>query len=56
MASSEAPGGPEVGDHRPPLRLETLLLLAGLALLLVFLALEPPSLLSIGSDSGDLPA
>ncbi|MGA7650390.1 MAG: hypothetical protein WBW40_06780, partial [Thermoplasmata archaeon] len=54
MASSEAPGGPEVGDHRPPLRLETLLLLAGLALLLVFLALEPYlSYAVFGSDSGE---
>ena len=54
MASSESPGGPELGDHRPPLRRETLLLLAGLALLLVFLALEPYlSYAVFGSDSGE---
>ncbi|MGA3021520.1 MAG: hypothetical protein ABSE66_01760 [Thermoplasmata archaeon] len=54
MASSETPGGAEVGDHRPPLRLETLLLLAGLALLLVFLALEPfLSYALFGSDTGE---
>jgi hypothetical protein len=54
MASSETPGGPEVGDHRPPLRLETILLLAGLSLLLVFLALEPYlSYAVFGSDSGE---
>ncbi len=52
MASSETPGGP--GDRRPPLRLETLLLLAGLALLLVFLALEPfLSYAVFGSDTGE---
>jgi len=54
MASSEAPGSSGTGDHRPPLRLETLLLLAGLALLLVFLALEPfLSYALFGSDTGE---
>jgi len=53
MASSGAPAGG--GDGRsPPLRLETLLLLAGLALLLVFLALEPfLSYALFGSDTGE---
>jgi hypothetical protein len=52
MASSEAPGGSR--DGRPPLRLDTLLLLAGLTLLLVFLALEPfLSYALFGSDTGE---
>ncbi|MGD1099992.1 MAG: hypothetical protein ABR888_06620 [Thermoplasmata archaeon] len=54
MASSESPGGSAVGDERPPLRPETLLLLGGLALLLVFLALEPYlSYAVFGSDTGE---
>lgn len=53
MASSESPGGPGT-QPRPPLRPETLLLLAGLALLLVFLALEPfLSYAVFGSDTGE---
>jgi hypothetical protein len=52
MVSSEAPG--DSGDRRPPIRAETLLLLAGLALLLVFLALEPfLSYTVFGSDTGE---
>jgi hypothetical protein len=52
MASSEVPGGS--GDGRAPLRPETLLLLSGLALLLVFLALEPYfSYAVFGSDTGE---
>ena len=54
MASSETPAVNPAGDHRPPLRLDTLLLLAGLALLLVFLALEPfLSYALFGSDTGE---
>ncbi|MGA8605121.1 MAG: hypothetical protein WB788_08720 [Thermoplasmata archaeon] len=52
MASAEEPGG--LGDRRRPIRPETLLLLAGLALLLVFLALEPYlSYAVFGSDTGE---
>ncbi len=53
MATSAAPGGFAARDP-PPLRTETLLLLTGLALLLVFLALEPYLSYSVfGSDSGE---
>jgi hypothetical protein len=53
-ASSPSVGGAPSGDGRPPLRPETLLLLGGLALLLVFLALEPYlSYAVFGSDSGE---
>lgn len=53
MATSPAPGGSAVGSP-PPLRLETLLFLFGLALLLVFLALEPfLSYALFGSDTGE---
>ncbi|MGA8711077.1 MAG: hypothetical protein ACLP8Y_09780 [Thermoplasmata archaeon] len=52
MASPQVPGG--TGDGRAPLRPETLLLLSGLALLLVFLALEPYfSYAVFGSDTGE---
>jgi len=53
MASSEAPATPG-GPGPAPLRPETLLLLSGLALLLVFLALEPfLSYALFGSDTGE---
>jgi hypothetical protein len=52
MASALAQG--DSGDGRTPLRPETLLLLSGLALLLVFLALEPYlSYAVFGSDTGE---
>ena len=54
MVTSDAPGAGEASDQRPPIRAETLLLLAGLALLLVFLALEPfLSYAVFGSDTGE---
>ena len=54
MESSGAPAGGGSGAAPPPLRLETLLLLGGLALLLVFLALEPYlSYALFGSDTGE---
>ena len=41
-------------ERAAPLRLETVLLLAGLSLLLVFLALEPYLAYAVfGSDSGE---
>ncbi|HYB78932.1 MAG TPA: hypothetical protein VEG66_04120 [Thermoplasmata archaeon] len=50
MASTEG----TVGESRAPLRLDSLLLLAGLAFVLVFLALEPYlSYALFGSDSGE---
>lgn len=53
MARSVATAGPTVRET-PPLRPETLLLLGGLALLLVFLALEPfLSYALFGSDTGE---
>jgi hypothetical protein len=53
MASSGSPG-PVLEGPRAPLRPETLVLLLGLALLLVFLALEPYlSFAVFGSDSGE---
>ena len=52
MGTPEVPAAPS--DGRPPLRPETLLLLGGLALLLVFLALEPYlSYAVFGSDTGE---
>ena len=54
MASAGATAEGPVGASRAPLRLDTLLLLAGLALVLVFLALEPYlSYAVFGSDSGE---
>jgi hypothetical protein len=53
MVTSATPGDSGVRDP-PPLRPETLLLLTGLALLLVFLALEPfLSYALFGSDTGE---
>lgn len=53
MVSSVVPGDAGAREAAP-LRLETLLLLAGLALLLVFLALEPLLSYSLfGSDTGE---
>ena len=56
--SSAAPDGPDrrspAPPPGPPVRLETLLLLIGLALVLVFIALEPYLSYSVfGSDSGE---
>jgi hypothetical protein len=54
MASSVATGPSLEGERRPPMRLDTVLLLGGLALLLVFLALEPYlSYAVFGSDTGE---
>jgi len=54
MASSDRPPEDRAGDRRPPLRLDTLLLLGGLAFLLIFLALEPfLSYALFGSDTGE---
>ncbi|HLM70816.1 MAG TPA: hypothetical protein VK423_05510 [Thermoplasmata archaeon] len=53
MATTGAPAGREASET-PPIRPETLLLLAGLSLLLVFLALEPfLSYAVFGSDTGE---
>ncbi len=55
MVSAEPPDPVgETGDGRPPMRPETVVLLASVALLLVFLALEPYlSYALFGSDSGE---
>ena len=54
MAAPVPPGEPPVGGRRPPIRFDTLLLLGGLSLLLVFLALEPfLSYALFGSDTGE---
>jgi len=54
MASPGASARAPFEDRRAPIRLDTLLLLAGLAFLLVFLALEPfLSYALFGSDTGE---